>query len=253
MCGIAGYIGKNQASSFLLDALKRLEYRGYDSAGMAVLGEDKKIKCVKTVGRIIALEEKLKEENLDGSIGIAHTRWATHGYPSENNAHPQSDCEGNIFVAHNGIVENYKILKEKLVKAGHKFKSETDTEVIAHLIEAHFENNLAEAVLEALKHIEGAYAIAVISKNDPEKIIVAKKSSPLIIGIGKDEYFIASDPSAVAGYTDKVIYLDDKELGVITKDNYKIISIINNNEIHKDHCKVDLDISEIQKEGYKYF
>lgn len=253
MCGIAGYIGKNEASGFLLDALKRLEYRGYDSAGMAVLSEDKKIKCVKTVGRIISLEEKLKKENLNGKIGIAHTRWATHGHPSENNAHPQSDCEGNIFVAHNGIVENYKTLKEKLVQAGHKFKSETDTEVIAHLIEAYFENNLEDAVLETLKHIEGAYAIAVISKNDPEKIVVAKKSSPLIIGIGKDEYFIASDQSAVAGYTDKIIYLDDKELGVITKNNYKIISIINNNEIHKDHCKINVDINKIQKEGYDHF
>ena len=253
MCGIAGYIGKNEASAFLLDALKRLEYRGYDSAGIAVLGKNGKVKCVKTVGRISSLEEKLKKEDMSGSVGIAHTRWATHGYPSENNAHPQSDCDGNVFVVHNGIIENYKILKERLIKAGHKFRSETDTEVISHLIEVHFKDDLEDAVLKALKHVEGAYAIVVISKNDPEKIIVAKKSSPLIIGIGKDEYFIASDPSAVAGYTDKVIYLDDGELGIITKDGHKIISIANNNEIHKDHCKVDLDISEMQKGGYDHF
>jgi glucosamine--fructose-6-phosphate aminotransferase (isomerizing) len=253
MCGIAGYIGKNNASDFLLDALKRLEYRGYDSAGIAVLDKNGKIKCVKSAGKISVLEEKLKNENLNSSIGVAHTRWATHGVPSESNAHPHSDCEENIFVAHNGIIENYKILKERLIKAGHKFKSETDTEVIAHLIEAHFKDNLEDAVLKALKHIEGAYAIAVISKNDPEKIVVAKKSSPLIIGIGKNEYFIASDPSAVAGYADRVIYLDDEELGIITEDGHKIISIINNNEIHKDHCKVNLDVSEIQKGGYDYF
>ena len=253
MCGIAGYIGKDQASDFLLDALKRLEYRGYDSAGIAVLSKNGKVKCVKTVGRISSLEEKLKKEDISGSVGIAHTRWATHGIPSEANAHPHSDCKNNIFVVHNGIIENYKILKERLIKAGHKFKSETDTEVISHLIEAHFKGNLEEAVLKALKHVEGAYAIAVISKNDPEKIIVAKKSSPLIIGIGKGEYFIASDPSAVAGYTDRVIYLDDDELGIITKDGHKIISIVNSNEIHKDHCKVDLDVSEIQKGGHDYF
>ncbi len=253
MCGIAGYIGNNNARDFLLDALKRLEYRGYDSAGMAVLGDGNKVKCVKVVGRISSLEEKLKGEKMDGTVGIAHTRWATHGHPSENNAHPQSDCGGNIFVAHNGIIENYKILKEKLIKAGHKFKSETDTEVIAHLIEAHYEGNLEEAVLKAFKHIIGAYAIAVICKNDPEKIVVAKKSSPLIIGIGKGEYFIASDPSAVAGWTDRVIYLDDEELGVITKDGHKIISIINNNEIQKDDCKIDLDVSEMQKGGFDYF
>jgi len=253
MCGIAGYIGKNEASDFLLDALKRLEYRGYDSAGIAVLNDKKEAKCVKVSGRINLLEKKLEGEDISGSVGIAHTRWATHGIPSESNAHPHSDCAGNIFVVHNGIIENYKVLKEKLIKAGHKFKSETDTEVISHLIETHFEGNLEEAILEALKYVEGAYAIAVISKNDPEKIIVAKKSSPLIIGIGKDEYFIASDPSAVAGWTDKVIYLDDNELGIITKDNCKILSIINKNEIHKDHCEIDLDVSEIQKNGYDHF
>lgn len=253
MCGIAGYIGKNKASDFLMDALRRLEYRGYDSAGIAVLSEDNILNCVKSVGKVSALEKKIREVKLDGCVGISHTRWATHGYPSEKNAHPHSDCQGNIFIAHNGIIENYKTLKERLAQAGHKFRSDTDTEVISHLIESHFKGNLEQAMLNALKHIEGAYAIAAISKRDPNKIVIAKKSSPLVICIGKGENFIASDPSAVAGYTNKVIYLNDDELGIVTKDNYKVISIANDSEIHKDHCKVDLEISAIQKCGYGYF
>ena len=253
MCGIAGYIGKNQASGFLLDALKRLEYRGYDSAGMAVLSEKNTLSYVRSVGRINALEEKMKERQSDGCVGIAHTRWATHGYPSEANAHPHSDCKGNILVVHNGIIENYKILKKELIKKGHKFESDTDTEVIAHLVEEHFKDSLEETMLNVLKLIEGAYALAVISKDDPEKIVVAKKSSPLVICIGKNENFIASDSSAIAGYADKVIYLDDDELGVITKDDYKIISITNNNKVQKNCCKMDLDIAKVQKGKHKHF
>ena len=253
MCGIAGYIGKRQASEFLLDALKKLEYRGYDSSGMAVLSEENTLNCVRSIGRINALEEKLKGMKSNGSIGIAHTRWATHGYPSEANAHPHSDCSGNIFVVHNGIIENYKILKEDLIKNGHKFQSNTDTEVIAHLIEERFKGSLEQTLADVLKCIEGAYALAVISKNDPGKIVVAKKSSPLVICIGKNENFIASDSSAVAGYTDKVIYLDDGELGIVTKDDCKIVSIANNNKIHKECCSVDLDVSEIRKNGYEHF
>lgn len=253
MCGIAGYVGKNQASGFLLDALKRLEYRGYDSAGMAVLSEENVLNCVRSVGKISILEEKIKKMRLNGCVGISHTRWATHGYPTENNAHPHGDCAGNIFVVHNGIIENFKILKERLIKAGHKFRSETDTEVISHLVEAHFEGNLEEAVLKALRYVEGAYALAIISKNDPGKIIVAKKSSPLVICIGENENFIASDSSAVAGYTNTVIYLNDDELGVITGNSHKIISVADNNEIHRACCNIDLDISEMQKNGHKYF
>lgn len=254
MCGIAGYIGRNKASDFLLDALKRLEYRGYDSAGIAVLGKNNLSRCIKSVGRISALEKKLKEEgNLNGCVGIAHTRWATHGCPSQNNTHPHCDCKENIFVAHNGIIENYKILKESLIKSGHKFKSETDTEVISHLIETHFRGDLEKAVLDALKHVRGAYAVVVIAKSDPSKIVVAKKSSPLIIGIGEGEYFVASDPSAIVGYTNKVIYLDDNEAGIINKDNYRIVSTVDNNEIYKDHCEIDLDIAEMQKGGYEHF
>ncbi len=253
MCGIAGYIGKNNASDFLLGALKRLEYRGYDSAGMAVLGEDGSLNCVKAVGKISSLEEKLEKENMGGHFGIAHTRWATHGIPSEANAHPHGDCKNNIFIVHNGIIENYKILKEKLIKAGHKFRSETDTEVIAHLIENNFSGSLKDAVFASLKQVKGAYAIAVICKDDPEKIIIAKKSSPLVVGIGKKEYFIASDPSAIVGYTDKIIYIDDDEMGIIKNDNYKIISANSGDLISKNHSKIEFDAQEIQKDGYDYF
>ena len=253
MCGIAGYIGKNKASDFLLDALKRLEYRGYDSAGMVALSKNNTIECVKSVGKIDAFEKKLKGKSLEGCVGISHTRWATHGYPSENNTHPHSDSRDNIWLVHNGIIENYRTLKEELIREGHSFKSETDTEVVSHLIEYYFENNLEKAVLKALERIEGAYALAIIAKDDPDKIVVAKKSSPLVIGIGKDEYFVASDPSAIAGYTDKIIYFDDNELGIIKEDDYKIISIIDGNQIKKDQYKIDLSVSEIQKDGYDYF
>ncbi|MBW6440818.1 glutamine--fructose-6-phosphate transaminase (isomerizing) [Patescibacteria group bacterium] len=253
MCGIAGYIGKKEAQNFLLDALKRLEYRGYDSAGVAVLSDDAILKCIKSVGKICVLEEKLNSNNLSGKSGIAHTRWATHGFPSEKNAHPHGDCKEEIFVVHNGIIENYKKLKEDLEKSGHKFCSETDTEVISHLIESHFKGNLEEAVLNSLVHIKGAYAIAVIAKYDPAKIVVAKKSSPLIIGIGVGENFIASDASAVIGYTDQIVYLEDDELGIITADDYHIISTISNNCVQREHCKIKQDASEIQKEGYEHF
>jgi len=253
MCGIAVYIGKKEAKNFLLDALRRLEYRGYDSAGIVVLSDDKILKCIKSVGKISALEEKLKDNIFSGKSGIAHTRWATHGVPSEANAHPHCDCKEEIYVVHNGIVENYKSLKIELEKLGHKFRSETDTEVIAHLIESHFKGNLEEAVLHSLKHIEGAYAIAVIAKHDPNKIVVVKKSSPLVIGVGEGENFIASDASAVIGYTDKIVYLDDDELGIITADDYQIISTISNNCIQREHCKIEQDIYEVQKEGCTHF
>jgi len=253
MCGIAGYVGKMKASDFLIDALKRLEYRGYDSAGMAVIGKDGKSSCIKAVGKITNLEKKLKELKIDGNVGIAHTRWATHGNPSEKNAHPHSDCAANIHVVHNGIIENYKTLKESLIGDGHIFGSDTDTEVISHLIESHFEGNLEEAVMKAFGHVEGAYAIAVISEQDPEKIVVIKKSSPLVIGVGRGENFIASDSSAIAGYTDKVIYLDDNELAIIKKDSYKIISTVNNDLVKKDECEIDMKVNDIQRGGFECF
>ena len=254
MCGIAGYIGKNQANEFLLSALKKLEYRGYDSAGMTIVDSDGSLRYIRSVGKICDLEEKMKnEKKITGFVGIAHTRWATHGCPSEKNTHPHHDCKKDIFIVHNGIIENYKTLKNSLEKSGHKFESETDTEIIAHLIESHFNGDLQQAVFNCLKHIEGAYAIAVVSKSDPEKIIVAKKGSPLVIGVGDGEYFVASDSSALVGYTDRVVYLDDNEMGIIEKDKYKIVSVTNNNQIHKEHCKIDSDICEIQKGGHEFF
>lgn len=254
MCGIAGYVGKMKASDFLIDALKRLEYRGYDSAGMAVMGKDGKSNCIKAVGKITNLERKLRELRIGGNVGIAHTRWATHGNPSERNAHPHGDCAAKIHVVHNGIIENYKLLKESLIKEGHTFESDTDTEVIAHLIESHYnDGNLEEAVLKAFSHVEGAYAIAVIAEQDPEKIVVIKKSSPLVIGIGRGENFIASDSSAIAGYTDKVIYLDDNELAIIKKDSYKIISTVNNDLVKKDECEIEMKVNDIQRGGFECF
>jgi len=253
MCGIAGYIGKDGAKDFLINALKRLEYRGYDSAGIAVLEKGSEVRCVRKVGRIKELEDGIKNEKWGETAGIAHTRWATHGIPSEKNAHPHSDCNGNIHLVHNGIIENYKSLKADLEKAGHIFKSNTDTEVLAHLVEKHFAGNLEEAVLNALKEVEGAYALAVIAREDPDKLVVAKKSSPLVLGFSEGETFIASDSSALVGYTDKVIYMDDGELGVITKDDYRIISVENNSEVDKKPNVIELDLSDIQKNGFEYF
>ena len=253
MCGIAGYIGDGNAKDFLLSALKRLEYRGYDSAGIAVLEKGKAVRLMKRVGKIKELEEGLSGEEWKENMGIAHTRWATHGVPSEENAHPHFDCAGNIYLVHNGIIENYKSIKEKLTAEGHTFRSNTDTEVLAHLVEKYYAGNLEEAVLNALRKVEGAYALAVIASEDPEKIVVAKKSSPLVLGFADGETFIASDPSALVGYTDKVIYMDDGEMGVITKDDYKIISIENSSPIDKKPNVIELDLGDIQKNGFDYF
>lgn len=246
-------MGKGSTKDFLINALKRLEYRGYDSAGAVVVGNENKAVIVKSVGRIKDLEEKTKEISLDGKFGIAHTRWATHGCPTEANAHPHFDCEKNIFLVHNGIIENYKALKKMLVEEGHRFVSETDTEVLVHLIEKYFNGNLEEAVLKALGEVEGAYAIAVVSEKDPNKVVVAKQSSPLVLGVGDGENFVASDASALVGYTDKVVYLDDGECGVITANDYKIVSLKDNSIVEKEPDIIAVDISEIQKNGFDYF
>ncbi len=256
MCGIAGYIGKNEAAPVLLESLKKLEYRGYDSAGLAVIDKNNKINSIKVNGRINLLEKELrKNDPLKGSIGISHTRWATHGEPSKKNAHPHSDCEENIWVAHNGIIENYKILKEQLEKEGHQFKSDTDTEVISHLIEKYFKKNgqnLEKAVRQALEKIEGAYGLAIIARDEPDKIIAVRKGSPLIIGLGQDEYFIASDPSAIIGYTKQVIYLDDEEMAIIKKDGFKVVGF-DNIEKEKISQETEWDVKQIQKSGFSHF
>jgi len=251
MCGIVGYISKNENPNSLrlgLEALKRLEYRGYDSSGAAFFDEkQKEIFCQKAVGRIVKLEEKLNNNNsLFANPLILHTRWATHGGVTETNAHPHFDCKKNIYLVHNGIIENYKELKENLIKEGHKFNSETDTEVIVHLIEKFFQGNLEEAVRKALGYLKGTYGIAVIAKDDPGKIVAARLGSPLLLGLGKNEYLVASDPSAVIAHTNKVIYLDDGEIATITPENFFILK-------EKKPEEIEWKLEDAQKGGYSHF
>lgn len=251
MCGIIGYIGKDIRVKSLdlgIEALKRLEYRGYDSAGLAFWNENKNaIFSQKAVGKIASLESKLDWNNADfANPIILHTRWATHGGVTEENAHPHCDCQGNIWVVHNGIIENYRTLRRQLEEEGHKFSSETDTEVIAHLIEKHFEGNLEEAVRKSLQHLEGTYGLAIISRDDPDKIVAARLSSPLLIGIGKDEFLLASDPAAVIARTRKVIYLDDGEVAVIGREKFHIIS-------EKVPQEIEWSPDDLQKGDYPHF
>ncbi len=256
MCGIVGYIGRNQAAPILIEGLKRLEYRGYDSAGLALL-HNKKIKCFKTVGKVKFLEEKLANKNLPGYLGLAHTRWATHGAPSEKNAHPHSDCQGKIWLVHNGIIENYQKLKKALIKKGHRFRSETDTEVLPHLIEEEMKSAtgkivLEEAVRRALKKVHGTYGLAVICTGEPQKIVVARQSSPLLIGVGENEYLVASDATATLSRAKQVIYLDDGEIGVIELAGVKIINLAKE-LVKKKNQLIDWDLAQAQKGGFAHF
>jgi len=249
MCGIVGYIGKNQDIRVGLEALRRLEYRGYDSAGVAWYNPDKKDTfLIKKAGRIDNLEKAILESNLNlvGNPFILHTRWATHGGVTDINAHPHFDCQKELFVVHNGIIENYRELKEKLIKEGHKFNSECDTEVMAHLIEKYFQGNLEEAVRKVLKEIRGTYGMAVISKKDPKKLVVARLSSPLLLGIGQDETLVASDPSAVITHTRQVINLDDNEIAVINPNNFFVLK-------EKPLVQIEWTPEEAQKGGYPHF
>jgi glutamine---fructose-6-phosphate transaminase (isomerizing) len=254
MCGIVGYVGKNNAVPILLEGLKRLEYRGYDSAGIAIINQKgTKIEATKSVGKIVNLENKLNSKDISGSVGIAHTRWATHGKPSDRNSHPHGDCFDEIFLVHNGIIENYRELKEKLAKKGHKFKSETDSEVVAHLIEEFSKkNDFKQSVLAALKMIKGTYGLAIINKNNPEKIIAARMGSPLIIGIGNGENIIASDASAVMMYTKKVVYLEDGEIAEVGTDSFEVNSL-KNRSVNKKINELDWDIGQAQKSGFPHF
>lgn len=253
MCGIIGYVGHQKAKPILMEGLKRLEYRGYDSAGLAVLG-NKKIKSVRAVGKVAELEKKIAGSDLEGTIGIAHTRWATHGKPSVANSHPHTDCKNEIFVVHNGIIENYLELKNNLLKKGHKFKSETDTEVIAHLIEDERKKtgDLFEAVQKALFQLMGAYGIAVISKNDPNMIVVAKKGSPLLFGVGEGEYVVSSDAAAIINHTKQVIYLSDGEVAKITPQGYQVIEM-GQGKVKKEMVEINWSQESAQKGGFKHF
>lgn len=251
MCGIVGYISKNTKPESLrlgIEALKRLEYRGYDSAGFAFWDERKKeILSQKAVGKITNLEQKIDPGvSIFANPLILHTRWATHGGVTEKNAHPHCDCKRNIWVVHNGIIENYKVLKRKLEKEGHKFTSETDTEVIAHLIEKFFDGNLEEAVRKSLGYLEGTYGLAIISRDDPGKIVAARLSSPLLIGLGKDQYLVASDPSAVIAHTRKVVYLEDGEIASISPDKFVIYK-------EKKPEDIEWSLEQYEKGGFPHF
>jgi glutamine---fructose-6-phosphate transaminase (isomerizing) len=255
MCGIIGYIGQRPAQDILLNGLKRLEYRGYDSSGMALLlsGKDA-ISIRKTEGKILALESLLRKKPLTGSVGIAHTRWATHGEPNQENAHPHSDCKGEIALVHNGIIENYAKLKAELIKEGHKFLSQTDTEVIVHLIEKFYRNStpLEEAVRKALARTEGSFAIAVVAKKEPHKLVGARLGSPLIVGLGKGENFLASDAPAILDATKEVIFLDDKELAVLDEESVRVMNL-DGESVIKDSVRLNWDIDQAQKQGYDHF
>src|SRR3954447_15067857 len=224
MCGIVGYVGPRKSVTMLIDGLKRLEYRGYDSAGISIMN-GKGVETRKAKGKISALEQAITASPVDGNIGIAHTRWATHGPPNEMNAHPHHDCTGTVSVVHNGIIENYGPLRAMLQKTGHKFVSDTDTEVLAHLIEAAFDGSLEEAVIDALALVEGTYGIAVISAKDPEKIVAARKGSPLLIGIGEGENYVASDVAAILQHTRQVVYLDDGEMAIVTREGFHVMDL----------------------------
>lgn len=251
MCGIVGYIGRNQATPILIEGLEKLEYRGYDSAGVAIYNNDE-ITVKKFKGRLKVLEENLNEEPLKGTLGIGHTRWATHGEPNDVNAHPHTDVKGDIAVVHNGIIENYIKLKEWLIKEGKVFVSETDTEVIAHLIDYYYENDLVEAVQKAIRRMEGAYAIGVVSKKNPDKLVAVRKDSPLVVGIGEGENFIASDIPALLKYTRNVYFLEDGEMAILDEDNIVILNEFGQ-EVKKEIFEVTWDVESAEKGGYEHF
>ena len=250
MCGIVGYIGHKSAKPILLDGLKRLEYRGYDSAGLAVINDH--LECHKTVGKIKALEEKIANLALSGMIGIAHTRWATHGPPSEENAHPHAGCQSKIMVVHNGIIENYKQLKEELIKSGHSFKSETDSEVLPHLIEENYQGDFKQAVLAAFKLVKGTYGFVALHIDHPDQLICGRNGSPVVIGLGQKENYVASDVTAIVTHTKDVIYLNDGEFCEIGSDGYQIFSF-SSEKIKPNVSAIDWDIKEAEKGGFEHF
>lgn len=246
MCGIVGYIGERQAKPVLISSLSRLEYRGYDSCGIAIAGSH--VEVYKDTVRVKALEKVLPP--MPGTMGIGHTRWATHGEPSQVNAHPHGDCTGEISVVHNGVINNFQKLKQQLVAEGHKLISETDTEVISHLVEKYYVDNLEEAVTAALRDIDGSYAVVVLKADEP-KLVVARKDSPLIIGVGDRENFVASDVPAILDYTSRVIYLEDDDIGVITRDNINICR--HSADVKRKTHQISWNVEDAQKAGYEHF
>ena len=256
MCGIVGYIGKRNAYPVLIKGLKRLEYRGYDSAGVAIITDSNELKVYKTKGKVADLEAYAADKDTSGCVGIAHTRWATHGEPTTTNAHPHISFSGDLAIIHNGIIENYAVLKKRLQEKGIKFVSDTDTEVLVQLIDyvkTKKKFDLLTAVRVALRAVIGAYAIAILDRNNPNQIIAARKSSPLVIGIGDGEFFLGSDASPIIEYTDKVIYLDDKDIAVINKDKELEIVDLNNEKTDHEVKKVEINLSQIEKGGFPHF
>ena len=254
MCGIVGYIGEKEAGKILVKGLKRLEYRGYDSAGVALLNG--KLSVEKGKGKVANLEKKLAASKLVGKIGIGHTRWATHGEPNDVNSHPHKSQSGKIAVVHNGIIENYNSLKKKLIERGRTFISETDTEIVAQLLEEIYESSddltFEQAIQLTLKQINGTYGLAILNSDEPDRVYVARKGSPLLLGIGDGEMFIASDATPIVEYTNKVIYLDDGEMAVVTKDSYQV-KTIEDVKLTKEVHELAMDIEEIEKAGYPHF
>ncbi|MCZ8203290.1 glutamine--fructose-6-phosphate transaminase (isomerizing) [Gemmatimonas sp.] len=251
MCGIVGYVGDRVATPMLIEGLKRLEYRGYDSAGVAIMN-GKGVETRRAAGKIARLESVIAANPPHGTLGIAHTRWATHGPPTETNAHPHVSQNGKIAVVHNGIIENATVLKAGLEARGYVFKSDTDTEVLAHLIETAYAGNLEAAVIEALRQVDGTYGIAVLSSDEKDKMVAARKGSPLLVGIGEGENFIASDASAILSHTRHVVYLDDGDVAVVTKDGYRVLdldSVIR----EKPVTRIEWDLAQIERGGYPHF
>jgi len=252
MCGIVGYVGARPAVPLLLEGLRRLEYRGYDSAGLAVLNGGR-LETRKAAGKIAELEALLRSGAPEGTCGIAHTRWATHGAPTANNAHPHLDCRGEVAVVHNGIIENAGTLRQKLESLGHRLRTETDTEVLAHLIEEALDGSLEDAVRAALRHVEGTYGLAIVCAREPGKIVAARRGSPLLLGIGRDgEFFVASDAAALVQHTREVVYLDDGEVAVLTRDGYRILSLWGS-PVAKEISHVTWDLEAIEKSGFPHF
>ena len=256
MCGIVGYIGGRQACPVLVKGLRRLEYRGYDSAGVALVGDDGRLSVFKCKGKIDALERFLADKDTDGTIDIAHTRWATHGEPNDTNAHPHYSADGRIAMIHNGIIENYRVLKEALEADGVVFRSETDSEVLVNLIEYKSESegcSLEEAVRLSLRKVVGAYAIAIVEKGNHDRIIAARQSSPMAIGVGKDEYFISSDASSIVEYTHDIVYVEDGEIAVVERGKPLQLVTLENREADVKVTRLDISISDLEKGGYPTF
>ncbi|MDQ3801375.1 MAG: glutamine--fructose-6-phosphate transaminase (isomerizing), partial [Acidobacteriota bacterium] len=255
MCGIVGYVGNKQVVPLIIDGLRKLEYRGYDSAGIAVVDENNDLEIRRAEGKLRNLEECIRLSPLDGNYGIGHTRWATHGRPTEENAHPHRDCTGRIVVVHNGIIENYLPLKERLKEQGHQFKTETDTEIVAHLIEEFMKSDnlgFEQAVQKTVRHLRGIFALSIISADEPDMIIAVREGPPVVIGLGDGEFFVASDIPAILQHTRDVFYLGEKEIAVLTKDSVRVTDF-DGNLVEPKQQRITWDPIMAEKGGFKHF